>query len=188
MKLIKTILASIVATATISCSNPLEEQLLGDWELNKYEIVNLDSICNSRTEAAKIATSKAIELARHEIDSAKTNDERKELQEKAKQLQEQLQSYTAEALKQDYTEIADKQIGTMTINFQNNKLIQVKVAGADDQQAGTWRLQTDTIITLFDNQPAEILIVKEVSSSSLTLFSPALDDHSVDLVMKFSKK
>ena len=64
--------------------------------------------------------------------------------------------------------------------------MQIRIAGADEQ-AGTWRVSGDTIITMFDKQPAEILIVKDVTSSNLKLFSPAPDERSVDLIMKFSK-
>ncbi len=178
-----------MATVAISsCSNPLEEQIIGDWVLDKYEILHLDSICNVRAAEAKANTTKAIELTRHEIDSAKTPTERQAMLEKEKKLQDELNSYTPQSLKDEYTEISNQQIGKMTLSFQNNKLVQVKVAGSKDQQSGTWHVSNDTIVTLFDNQPAEILIVKDVSTNSLTLFSPALDERSVDLVMKFGKK
>jgi hypothetical protein len=40
---------------------------------------------------------------------------------------------------------------------------------------------------MFDNQPAEIMIVRDVTSKNLTLYSPSPGDRMVDLVMKFGK-
>lgn len=188
MKLTKTIMACTIAAAAVSCSNPLEDQLLGDWVLGKYEIAKLDSICNAKAQEAREATQKAIDLAKHEIDSAKTPALRKQLQENQNQLQEQLAAYTPQKYKDDYTQMGDRQIGKMTISFQNNKIIQVQMEDSNEKQSGTWRVSNDTVFTLFDNQPSEILIVKNISSSSLTLFSPALDEHSLDLTLKFNKK
>lgn len=188
MKTTHKILTALIAMAATACSNPLEEQLLGNWTLDQYQIIHLDSICDTKAAAAKTTTTKAIELARHQLDSAKTAQERKDIQEKIQQLQQQLSTYTTETFKNEYTQIANEQIGQMTINFQTGKYIQVKVAGSPDKQAGTWKVSNDTISTLFDNQPAEILIVKNITSNTLTLFSPALDEQSLDLVMKFSKK
>lgn len=181
-------LAAALATTLASCSNPLETQLMGVWVLDKYEIINLDSICKARADHDIEATNKAIELVKHELDSAKVAAKRKELKDYEATLKAKLETYTPQMYKDEYTAIANDQIGELTITFDEEKKIHVHAAGSDEKQSGTWRVGGDTVYTFFDNQPAEILIVKDVSANKLQLFSPALDEHSVDLVMKFDKK
>ena len=169
-----------------ACSNQLETKLMGSWTLQECEIVKLDSICQVRATEDIASTNKAIEPLHHQLDSTKSGDKRDELLEEEKKLKADLEKCTPQTIKDEYTELYKKQIGALTITFGENKQIQIQVAGADEQ-SGIWRVSGDTVITMFDNQPAEILVVKDVTSNNLQLFSPALDERSVDLVMKMRK-
>ena len=186
MKLVK-IIPALVTIMLAACSNQLETKLLGSWTLQECEILKLDSLCKVRAAEDVASTNKAIELLHHQLDSTKAGDQRNELLEEEKKLKADLENCTPQSIKDEYTELYKNQIGALTITFSENKQIQIKVAGADEQ-FGTWRVNGDTVTTMFDNQPAEILIVKAVTSNSLQLYSPALDERSVDLVMKMGKK
>lgn len=181
------IFTAAAAIMLASCSNPLETQLMGTWTLQKCEIPSLDSICQARAAQDVESTNKAIELLRHQLDSTKSADKRKDLMDQEKQLKAELESCTPQNIKKEYTALCDQQKGALSISFKENKQIQIHVQGADEQ-FGTWRVKGDSVITMFDNQPAEIMIVKDVSSSTLHLYSPAPDDRLVPLMMTLSKK
>ena len=185
---IATIITTIAAAAMLaSCSNPLETQLMGSWTLQECEIPNLDSVCAATAAEDVEATNKALEQLRHEIDPSKSADSQAELREKEKQLKAELEDCTPDKIKEEYQAITQQQINAFNISFKENKQIQIYVPGADEQ-FGTWRVTGDTIVTMFDNQPAEIMIVRDVTSKNLTLFVPSPGDRLPDLVMKFGKK
>ncbi len=190
MKSAKHITAALFAAtlAMSSCTSPLEQQLMGSWLLSDSQISRLDSICKVRSAEAVASTKKAIEQVQHELDSTKSNEKRTELKNFQNKLKADMESYTPETFKNEYEELTKKQIGELSINFLANNQIQIHAFDAEEIQTGTWRVSGDTIHTLFDNQPAEILIVKKITTSQLELFSPALDEKSVDLTLKLEKK
>ena len=188
MKIAKIIIAAAAsATMLASCSNPLETQLMGTWTLQKCEIPNLDSLCQVRAAEDVESTNKAIELLRHQLDSTKSADKRKDLMDQEKQLIVELDSCTPQNIKKEYTALCNEKIGALSISFKENKQIQIHVPGTDEQ-FGTWRVKGDSVITMFDNQPAEIMIVKDVSSKTLILYSPAPDERLVSLIMTLGKQ
>ncbi|MBP5683115.1 MAG: hypothetical protein J6X05_07740 [Bacteroidales bacterium] len=185
MKLAKIIIA-VAALMFASCSETLEDQLMGTWTLQECEILKLDSLSKVRAEEDVASTNKALELLHHQLDSSKNADIRAQLLEDEKRLKADLESCTPQKIKEEFTELYKPQIGKMNISFKENKLIEIRVAGAS-AQTGAWRVMGDTVVTTFDNQPAEILIVKEITSNNVKIFSPAIDDRSVDLMMKLNK-
>ncbi|MBQ4406447.1 MAG: hypothetical protein II852_05485 [Bacteroidales bacterium] len=185
-KIVKIITTAAAAIMLASCSNPLETQLMGSWTLQECEIPKLDSVCAATAAEDVESTNKAIELLHHQLDSTKSADKQKELLEQEKQLKADLDNCTPDKVKEEYQALCKKQINAFNINFNDKKQIQIHVPGVDVQY-GTWRVTGDTIITLFDNQPAEIMIVKDITSKNLTLFIPSPGDRLVDLVMKFGK-
>ena len=186
MKIAKIILAAAVAMMASACSSTLESQLMGKWTLQECDIPKLDSICQTRADNAEASTNKAIDLLHRQLDSTNVAAKKQELLEYEKRLKADLEAISPQSFKDEYNQLRKAQIGKMTIAFKENKQIQIHVSGADEQ-SGSWSVSVDTIHTLFDNMPAEILIVKDVTSNSLKLFSPAPDERSVNLVMKFSK-
>ena len=185
MKLAKIITAA-AAIMLASCSNPLETQLMGTWTLQECEIPKLDSVCAAMAEEGMESTNKAIELLRHQLDSTKSADKKKELLEQEQLLKADLDNCTPDKIKEEFKALCQEKIGAFSISFKENKQIQIHVPGTDEQ-FGTWRVTGDTVVTMFDNQPAEIMIVKDVTSKNLTLFSPSPGDRLVDLVMKLGK-
>ena len=185
MNLAKIIIAA-AALMFASCSETLEDQLMGSWTLQECEILKLDSLCKVRAEEDIASTKKAIELLHHQLDSAKNADIRAQLLEDEKRLKADLEGCTPQKIKDEFTELYKPQIGSMKISFKENKLLEIRVAG-ESAQTGAWRVMGDTVATSFDNQPAEILIVKEITSNNVKLFSPSIDDRSVDLMMTLKK-
>ena len=185
MKIVKIITAA-TAIMLASCSNPLETQLMGTWTMQECEIPKLGSVCAAMAAEGVESTNKAIELLRHQLDSTKSEDKKKELLAQEQLLKADLDNCTPDIIKEEYNALCQEKIGEFSISFKENKQIQIHVPGADEQ-FGTWRVTGDTIVTMFDNQPAEIMIVRDVTSKNLTLYSPSPGDRMVDLVMKFGK-
>jgi len=183
---IATIITAAAVAMLASCSNPLETQLMGTWTMQECTIPKLDSVCAVKAAEGVESTNKAIELLHHQLDSTKSADKKQQLLEQERLLKADLNNCTPDKIKDEYNALCQEKVGAFSISFKENKQIQIHVPGTDEQ-FGTWRVTGDTIVTMFDNQPAEILIVKDVTSKNLTLYSPSPDDRLVDLIMKFGK-
>lgn len=186
MKRLSIILAVVSLLLAVSCSQSLERQIEGKWRLKSAEIVKLDSLCEAKSAQAIESSKKLIAQIQTEIDSLRSREKIAELTEKLKK--EKAIDYSVEKFKKEYLEVIAIQEGEATFTFLQNNKIKVHMVSADEVQTGTWTVKSDTIQTIFDNQPAEILVVESISSSSLVLLSPEIDENTPALRLKFAKE
>lgn len=172
-----------------SCGSTMESQLIGSWSLDKAEIVNLDSVVRVKESDYTRELHKSIDNIQSEIDSAKSDAKRRELQSKKRRFEDDLNLYTFVNIKQEYEDLLKDMQGNMTFIFAEEGKLSLKVTYPETSvNTGQWKVKADTIFTLFDNQPSETMIVRSVSSGNLEIYSPAVDANSVDLNLFFVKK
>ena len=164
----------------------MESQLEGKWRLKNAEILKLDSLCSAKSVQAIESSKKLIAQIQTEIDSSHSREKIAELTEKLKK--EQARDYSVEKIKSEYQAVIAMQEGEATFTFMQNRKIRVHIATSDDVQTGRWMVKSDTIQTIFENQLAEILVVESISSSSLVLLSPQIDENTPALRLKFAKE
>lgn len=171
-----------------SCGGSLESKLVGSWTIDGAQYSNLDSISKAKAQEYSLGIQKSIDRVQAELDTTKSEARRRDLRNYKEVFENELSTYTQVNIKSEYEDFLKSMIGKMSFIFSPDGKLTCKVSYPEvEMNTGTWRVSGDTIIALFDNQTQETLIIREISSGSLKVFSPGSGENSEDMTLSLSK-
>ncbi len=173
----------------VSCSTTLEEQVVGPWRLSKSTIPNLDSVAAARSNELTKGLVSALQLVNSEIDTTYQEPLRTELLARRNDISKSISDYSQENIKKLFEKQQEQLKDSLLFVFGDDKRMAIRLGSNDNLNvnSGIWRMSGDTIFTVFDNYPSEILIVKSVNSGKLVLESKAVGSYGVSLVLELDK-
>lgn len=179
----------ISAIGMQSCGSTLQEELVGSWKLKKSTIPNFDSVVTVKSQEYVAGASSALVMANQQYDTCTNPQMRAILEAKRTELTKIMHDGAPENIRKQFEDQQELLRDNFTLIFSNDGRLSVFLGeeGHRDSNNGTWTLRGDTIMTLFDNNPSESLVVHDISGSSLTIESLAIDSYGVNLILEFSK-
>lgn len=192
MKIIRFYISAFVAMAlmaVMSCGTSIDKLLEGTWILDKSTIPNLDSVAESRSAQYTKGLQSALEMINQQLDTCTQEASRRMLMDRKAGIEKDIAEGTPEKIKSLFEEQQKQLAGKLTMIFGSDGVLTLFIGEdhGDEFTTGTWTLQGDTIRTLFDNNPSEDIIIRNVSSGSLELESMAIDATGVNLILEFSR-
>lgn len=175
----------LIVCTIFSCKSTSNDHLIGVWIFEELEYENLDKLCQYEVQHTLQSIDNQLSMLDMEIDSTSGKD-KDAIQKKRADLQALKAVTTIEEYEKEYNELAQSLKGHFKYEFEKSGKFVASFDG--DRKNGTWVFRNDSILTTHEGQEADVLVVNELTNSSLVIVVETANQAPLKRILKFKKQ